>query len=231
MSDYVVPPAKQATVPVSGTDAVFPVRRIYCVGRNYAAHVREMGGDERDPPFFFQKPSDAIVLSGSVVPYPTLTEDLQYEIELVLAIGKGGRGIPVDSAADHVFGLATGIDLTRRDVQVAARKTGRPWGIGKAFDHSAPITEIVPLDGGALPASGDISLDVNGETKQKGDLSELIWNCAEVVSVLSTHYELVAGDLIYTGTPSGVGPVTPGDRIVGHVHNLPDIEITIGEPR
>ena len=231
MTDYVIPPVKQMTVPVSGTDAVFPVRRIYCVGRNYAAHVREMGGDERDPPFFFQKPADAIVQNGSVVPYPTLTEDLQYEIELVLAIGKGGRGIPVESAADHVFGLATGIDLTRRDVQVNARKTGRPWGIGKAFDHSAPITEIAPLEGGALPVSGDISLDVNGETKQKGDLSELIWNCAEVVSVLSTHYELVAGDLIYTGTPSGVGPVTPGDRIVGRVHNLPDIEITIGEPR
>ena len=231
MSDFVIPPPKQVTVPVSGTDAVFPVRRIYCVGRNYAAHVREMGGDERDPPFFFQKPADAIVQNGSVIPYPTLTEDLQYEIELVLAIGKGGSGIPVESSADHVFGLATGIDLTRRDVQVKARKTGRPWGIGKAFDHSAPITEIAPLEGGALPVSGDISLDVNGEIKQKGDLSELIWNCAEVVSVLSTHYELVAGDLIYTGTPSGVGPVTPGDRIVGRVRNLSDIEITIGEPR
>ncbi len=231
MSDYVVPPAKRVTVPVIGTDSVFPVRRIYCVGRNYAAHVKEMGGDERDPPFFFQKPADAIVQNGSVVPYPTLTEDLQFEIELVLAIGTGGRNIPIDGAAKHVFGLATGIDLTRRDVQIKARKTGRPWGIGKAFDHSAPITAITPLGGDPLPVSGDISLDVNAETKQKGDLSELIWNCAEVVSVLSTHYELVAGDLIYTGTPSGVGPVTPGDRIVGRVQNLPELEITIGEPR
>ncbi len=231
MSDYVVTPAKRVTVPVAGTDAAFPVRRIYCVGRNYAAHVREMGGDERDPPFFFQKPADAIVASGSVVPYPSLTQDLQFEIELVLAIGKGGRDIALERAAEHVFGLATGIDLTRRDVQVNARKTGRPWGIGKAFDHSAPITAITPLAGGSLPESGSICLDVNGETKQQGDLAELIWNCAEVVAVLSTHYELVAGDLIYTGTPSGVGPVTPGDRIVGRVQDLPELEITIGEAR
>ena len=231
MTEYVVSAPERVSVPVIGTDAVFPVRRIYCVGRNYAAHVKEMGGDERDPPFFFQKPADAIAHNGAIVPYPTLTNDLQHEIELVLAIGKGGRSIPLDNAADHVFGLAVGIDLTRRDVQVNARKTGRPWGIGKAFDHSAPITAITPLAGDSLPDSGGISIAVNGETKQQGDLAELIWNCAEVVSVLSTHYELVAGDLIYTGTPSGVGPVTPGDSLVGHVDNLPKLEITIGEPR
>lgn len=231
MTDYVVPATERVAVPVLGTESTFPVRRIYCVGRNYTAHIREMGGDERAPPFFFQKPTDAIVQNGSVVPYPTLTEDLQFEIELVLAIGKGGRGIPVDAAAEHVLGLATGIDLTRRDVQVKARKSGRPWGIGKAFDHSAPITALTRLDGKPLPVSGEISLAVNGETKQRGDLAELIWNCAEVVAVLSTHYELVAGDLIYTGTPSGVGPVTPGDRLVGRVDGLPELEITIGEPR
>ena len=166
--------------------------------------------------------------NGSTVPYPTLTNDFQFEIELVLAIGQGGASIKVEDAAEHVYGLAAGIDLTRRDVQVNARKTGRPWGIGKAFDHSAPITAITPLEDGSLPNSGPITLTQNGETRQSGDLSELIWNCAEVVSILSTHYELVAGDLIYTGTPAGVGPVTPGDRLVGHIVGLPELEINIG---
>ena len=229
MTDYVVSRPEQVSVPVVGTDAEFPVRRIYCVGRNYAAHVREMGGDERDPPFFFQKPTDAIVQNGSTVPYPTLTKDLQFEIELVLAIGKGGAAIDTDDAAAHVFGLATGIDLTRRDVQVNARKTGRPWGIGKAFDHSAPITPITPLKDATLPANGSIRLAVNGETRQDGDLAEMIWNCAEVVSILSTHYALFPGDLIYTGTPAGVGPVSPGDRLVGTIDHLPELKITIGD--
>ena len=229
MADFVVDVPDVESVPVLGGDAVFPVRRIYCVGRNYAAHVREMGGDERDPPFFFQKPRDAIVPNGATVPYPTLTDDFQYEIELVLAIGKGGKDIALEDAADHVFGLAVGIDLTRRDVQVNARKTGRPWEIGKAFDHSAPITALQELQGGDLPTSGSITLDVNGDRKQEGDLREMIWNCAEVVSILSTHYELVAGDLIYTGTPAGVGPVTTGDRITGKVDGLPELEITIGD--
>lgn len=231
MSDYAIPAPGQVTVPIIDSDAKFPVRRIYCVGRNYAAHVREMGGDERDPPFFFQKPTDAIVHSGSVVPYPPLTEDFQHEIEFVLAIGKGGRNIAVKDSPGHVFGTAVGIDFTRRDVQVAARKSGRPWEIGKAFDHSAPITAITPFAGDSLPASGPIRLTVNGEIKQQGDLSELIWSCAEVVSILSTQYELVPGDLIYTGTPAGVGPVNPGDKLVGYVEGLPDIEITVGDPR
>ena len=229
MTDFVIPTPGQVSVPVVGTDAEFPVRRVYCVGRNYAAHVREMGGDERDPPFFFQKPTDAIVQNGSTVPYPTLTEDLQFEIELVLAIGTGGSAISVEDSKNHVFGLATGIDLTRRDVQVNARKTGRPWGIGKAFDHSAPITPIVPLEGAALPTSGPIRLAVNGETRQDGDLAEMIWNCAEVVSILSTHYALYPGDLIYTGTPAGVGPVTSGDQLVGTIQDLPELNITIGD--
>lgn len=229
MTDFILSPPEVVSVPILGSTERFPVRRVYCVGRNYAAHVREMGGDERDPPFFFQKPRDAIVESGAVVPYPTLTEDFQFEIELVLAIGKGGKDIAITDAASHVFGVAVGIDLTRRDVQVKARKTGRPWEIGKAFDHSAPITAIQALRDGCLPNSGAITLDVNDERKQKGDLKEMIWNCNEVIAILSTHYELVAGDLIYTGTPAGVGPVVPGDILTGSVDGLPDLSITIGQ--
>ena len=229
MTEFVVQPAPTVTVPVFDAASVFPVRRIYCVGRNYAAHVREMGGDERDPPFFFQKPADAIMPNGASIPYPTLTSDFQFEIELVLAIGSGGTSIPIDDAGQHVFGLAVGIDMTRRDVQVQARKSGRPWEIGKAFDHSAPITAIKPLDGAALPTNGAISLAQNDETKQEGDLAEMIWNCSEVVSILSTHYELFPGDLIYTGTPAGVGPVATGDRLVGKVDGLPELTVTIGD--
>ncbi|MFK8014067.1 MAG: fumarylacetoacetate hydrolase family protein [Gammaproteobacteria bacterium] len=205
------------------------MRRIYCVGRNYAAHVREMGGDEREPPFFFQKPRDAIVANGATVPYPTLTKDLHHEIELVLAIGHGGRDIAINAAAEHVFGLAVGIDLTRRDVQTIARKAGRPWDIAKAFDHSAPITAIVPLNTKPLPDSGRIQIAVNGEIRQDANLAEMIWNCAEVIAVLSTHYALEAGDLIYTGTPSGVGPVVPGDTLTGCVDGLPELQIAIGD--
>jgi len=231
MSDYIIPKPETVAVPVCGTDALFPVRRIYCVGRNYAAHVREMGGDERDPPFFFQKPRDAIMPNHSTVPYPPLTQDFQFEVEFVLAIGKGGSDITLADAAGHVFGLAIGIDLTRRDVQVKARKAGRPWGIGKAFDHSAPITEISPLEGKPLPSQGEIQLSVNNEVKQQGDIAELIWGCEEIVSILSTHYYLHPGDLIYTGTPAGVGPVEPGDLLLGQALNLPNLEITIGERR
>ena len=220
-------PPPVVTVPVAGRDEAFPVRRIYCVGRNYAAHVREMGGDERDPPFFFQKPADAIVPNGAVVPYPAHTQDFQYEIELVVAIGTGGSDIPVEDAPAHIFGLAVGIDFTRRDVQVAARKAGRPWEVGKSFDHSAPITSIHPLEGAALPSNGEISLRVNGETRQKGDLAEMIWHSAEIVGELSRQYRLEPGDLIYTGTPAGVGPVGPGDVIEGTVEGVDTIRITI----
>lgn len=232
MPDFVIPQPRVVSVPVAGSDARFPVRRIYCVGRNYLDHIREMGGDERDPPFFFQKPTDAIVEasaeSGATVPYPPITQDFQYEIELVLAIGTGGRDIAVADAAGHVFGLAVGIDLTRRDVQVAARNTGRPWEIGKSFDHSAPISAIVPLDGD-LPCAGQITLSVNGEARQTGDLAQLIWSCAEIVAKLSTQYALAPGDLIYTGTPAGVGPTVPGDHILGYVAGLPELMLIIGE--
>ena len=229
MSAYVVPAPEVVSVPILGRDDRFPVRRIYCVGQNYAAHVREMGGDQRGLPVFFQKPRDAIVQNGSTVPYPALTKDLQHEIELVLAIGRGGSDIRQSDAAGHVYGLAAGIDLTRRDLQLQAKKKGKPWEIAKAFDRSAPITAIQPLDGAALPESGAISLAVNDVTKQSADLAEMIWSCAEIIATLSTGDRLEPGDLIYTGTPAGVGPVQPGDRIVGHIDGLPELEITIGE--
>ena len=228
MADYVFSPPPVVGVAVTGSEALFPVRRIYCVGRNYLDHVREMGGDERDPPFFFQKPTDAIVISGTQVPYPPFTHDFQYEIELVLAIGQGGANIVAEDAASHVHGLAVGIDLTRRDVQVTARKAGKPWEIGKAFDHSAPITAITPLRG-PLPTRGAITLAVNGETKQSGDLAEMVWNCGEIVAQLSAQYRLEPGDLIYTGTPAGVGPLVPGDRVTGSVAGVGDIIVDIDQ--
>jgi fumarylpyruvate hydrolase len=228
MSDYVVPAPPQVGVAIKGSTELFPVRRIYCVGRNYAAHIREMGGDEREPPFFFQKPADAIVANGGVVPYPSLTADFQHEIELVLAIGGRGRDVSVAQAAALVYGVAVGLDLTRRDLQFKARDSGRPWEPGKSFDHSAPIGEIVPLSGGSLPSHGAIALRVNGVVKQQGDLQQLIWNCAEIVSELSKLFELFPGDLIYTGTPSGVGPVRVGDVLEGTIDGIGSLSITIG---
>ncbi|HZU62055.1 MAG TPA: fumarylacetoacetate hydrolase family protein [Novosphingobium sp.] len=227
MTEFVFAPAPVMAVPVEGSDKAFPVRRIYCVGRNYLDHIREMGQDERQPPFFFQKPTDAIVLDGAAIAYPVETRDFQFEIELVLAIGKGGANIAVEDAAAHVFGTAVGIDFTRRDLQLRARESGRPWEPGKSFDASAPIGAIVPLGAGGLPAQGDITLDVNGEQRQKGDLAQLIWNCAEIVAQLSRQYRLEPGDLIYTGTPAGVGPVVAGDRITGKVAGLPDLSVAI----
>jgi fumarylpyruvate hydrolase len=228
--DYAVPPPAPVLVPVAGSRAVFPVRRVYCVGRNYAAHIREMGGDERAPPFFFQKPADSIVLNGAPAPYPSQTDDFQYEIELVLAIGKAGRDIAVADARDHVFGLAVGIDLTRRDLQTQARNVGRPWEAGKSFDASAPITDIHPLGDAALPVAGGIGLSVNGEQKQAGDLGELIWSCEEIVSHLSKLFEIQPGDLIYTGTPAGVGKLVPGDVVRGWVEGVDVLDLTIAPP-
>ncbi|RVU02285.1 FAA hydrolase family protein [Novosphingobium umbonatum] len=227
MTEYVFAPAPVMGVPVVGSDRLYPVRRIYCVGRNYLDHIREMGQDERQPPFFFQKPTDAIVQDGATIPYPVATQDYQFEIELVLAIGKGGADIAVEQAGTHVFGAAVGIDFTRRDLQLRARDTGRPWEAGKSFDQSAPIAAIVPIAEGRLPEAGAITLDVNGEQRQSGDLAQLIWNCAEIVAQLSRHYRLEPGDLIYTGTPAGVGPVVAGDRIVGRIEGLPSLHLTI----
>ena len=226
-ASFVLPPPPRVAIPVLGSSAPYAVRRIYCVGRNYAEHIREMGGDERQPPFFFQKPTDAIVGDGAHIPYPSITSDFQHEIELVLAVGRAGSDIPPEQAADHIFGQAVGIDLTRRDVQVDARKTGRPWEIGKAFDRSAPIGLLHPTNGSALLQAGAISLAVNGETRQSSDLSQMIWNCADIVSQLSRQYRLEPGDLIYTGTPAGVGPLKVGDEVVGRVAELTPLTVTI----
>jgi fumarylpyruvate hydrolase len=217
-------------LPVAETGAVFGVRRVYCVGRNYVDHIREMKeADERDPPFFFQKPADSIVQEGGVVPYPPFTEDFQHEVELVVAIGRGGSDIPVNTALDHIFGYAIGIDMTRRDRQRDARDQRLPWEIGKSFDHSAPCGPIHPAARVGHIAAGKISLAVNGEERQRGDIAQMIWNVPEIVANLSQQYELVPGDLILTGTPAGVGALVPGDRMVAAIAGLGEVAFTIGE--
>ncbi len=214
-------------VPVEGGGS-FPVRRVYCVGRNYRAHAIEMGTDpDREAPFFFTKPADSVVPSGSTIAYPPRTSDYQHEIELVIAIGHGGRDIPVDQAHACVFGYAVGLDMTRRDLQIEARKAGRPWDMGKAFDESAPCGAIRPATGDAIMNNGAISVTVNGDPRQSSDISLLIWDVAEVIADLSTYVELAPGDLIFTGTPEGVGPVERGDTLVGRIDGLADLEITI----
>ena len=214
-------------VPVIGAQSGFQVRRIYCVGRNYAAHIREMGGDERERPFFFQKPTDSIVLSGNSIPYPSVTSDFQHEIELVMALGRSGSRIPIAEAASYVIGLAVGIDLTRRDLQLEAREKGRPWESGKSFDGSAAIAPIRFLSSKELPRTGRIELRVNKELKQSGDLSQMLWNCEEILCQLSMLYELHPGDLVFTGTPAGVGKLIVGDYIEGSVEHLEPIFLTI----
>jgi fumarylpyruvate hydrolase len=224
---YVFPPPAQPSVEVKGRSERFPVHRIYCVGRNYAAHAREMGFDpDREPPFFFTKPADAIVPNNATLPYPSRTNNLHHEIELVVAIGKGGKNIAVDAALGHVYGYAVGNDLTRRDLQFAARDKGRPWDTGKAFDRSAVITAIRPATEGHIE-KGRIWLKVNGETKQQSDVTHLIWNVREVIAELSTLFELAPGDLIYTGTPEGVGAIKSGDRLEGGIDGLDTLVTTI----
>ncbi|HYG84675.1 MAG TPA: fumarylacetoacetate hydrolase family protein [Azospirillum sp.] len=225
---YAVPLWPQPTVAVAGGDP-FPVHRIYCVGRNYAAHAREMGADpDREPPFFFAKPADAVVADGSTVPYPPATKNLHHEVELVVAIGKGGRDIPVDAALEHVYGYAVGLDMTRRDMQNAAKKEGKPWDMGKGFDHSAPCGTIRRAADIGHPDKGVVRLTVNGELRQEGDLNDLIWSVSETISYLSGLVELKPGDLIYTGTPEGVGPVVAGDRLEGSVEGVGSLVVTIG---
>lgn len=224
---YVVPPTNIVSVEIDGEAARFPVRRIFCVGRNYVAHIREMGGDERDPPFYFTKPADAIVPTGSTIDYPSLTENLHYECELVVAIGKGGRDIPESKALDHVYGYAVGLDMTRRDIQNALREKKRPWDMGKAFDQSAPIGKIHPVSKVGHILKGPLWLDVNGVRKQDSVLELMIWDVPETIANLSTYLELAPGDLIYTGTPDGVGPVVAGDVMHGHIDGLSDLEITV----
>jgi fumarylpyruvate hydrolase len=228
---FAVPAFAPPTLPVAGSDERFPVRRIYCIGRNYAAHAREMGADEREPPFFFLKPADAVlpVVDGETgaMAYPTLTSNLHHEIELVVAIGTGGRDIPVKGALDHVLGYAVGNDLTRRDLQFSAREQGRPWDVSKGFDASAPVSAIRLASDMGHPAGGAIWLEVNGETRQRANLSEMIWSVSEIVAELSTYFDLRPGDLIFTGTPEGVGPVQQGDSLVGGIDGLETLRTTI----
>ena len=213
-------------LPVAESNQVFPVGRIYCVGRNYAEHAREMGHDpEREPPFFFMKPADAIVQNGATIPFPQMTKDLHHEIEMVVAIGRDGADIPVEKALDHVFGYCVGLDMTRRDLQGAAKTMGRPWELGKSFDNSAPCTALKTVAMVGHPAKGAIWLKVNGKVTQKGDLSELIWNVPETISYLSKLVTLRAGDLIMSGTPAGVGPVKAGDQLEGHVDGVGDLRV------
>ena len=216
-----------AFVPVRGAAAKFPVRRIYCVGRNYVEHIREMKeGDERDPPFFFQKPSDSIVTTGRV-PYPPSTQDYQFEVELVAAVGVGGADIPVASALDHIYGYTVGLDMTRRDLQREARERQLPWEPGKSFDCSAPCGIIVPVSECGHPTQGAITLTVGGVERQRGRLEQMIWNVPEIVANLSKHYRLEPGDLIYTGTPAGVGPVQPGDTMEAAIDGFDTLVVTV----
>ena len=224
---YVFPPPSQPSVEITGRSERFPVHRIYCVGRNYAAHAREMGFDpDREPPFFFTKPADAVVPNNATIPFPSRTSNLHHEIELVVAIGKGGKNIAATSALDHVYGYAVGNDLTRRDLQFEARDKGRPWDTGKAFDRSAVISAIRPASQGHIE-KGRIWLKVNGEMKQQSDVTHLIWSVPEVIAELSTLFELAPGDLIYTGTPEGVGAIKSGDRLEGGVDGLDTLVTTI----
>ena len=216
---YVIDKPKRASLAVEGRDRRFPVRRIWCVGRNYAEHAREMGGDERDPPFFFAKPADAAT-NAAEVPYPPMTEDLHHEVELVIALGAGGTDIDPDDVLGCIWGAGVGVDLTRRDIQAAAKKAGRPWSMAKGFDLSAPMSPIVPIEDCAAIDRGRIALMVNGQTRQEGDLSEMIWSVTEHVAELSRFVELRPGDLIMTGTPAGVGPVSRGDRIEAEVEGV-----------
>ena len=220
-TNYVFAPPATVSVGVVGESARYPVRRIYCVGRNYAEHAREMGHDpDRELPFFFQKNPDNLVLENKDFPYPTMTSNLHHEIELVVAMSQGGRDIQAANALSHVYGYALGIDLTRRDLQNEAKKTGRPWEIGKAFEHSAPMTDITPAAKSGHLSKGAIWLKVNGDVRQQSDLTQLIWNIPEIIAHLSAIFELRAGDLIMTGTPAGVAAVKPGDVMEGYCEGV-----------
>lgn len=226
VADFLFEPYAPVTIPIA-RGGLFAVRRIYCVGRNYVEHIREMGNDEREPPFFFAKPADAVVVGGAAIPYPPQTDDFHHEIELVVAIGKEGADIPVEQALAHVYGYAAGLDMTRRDIQAVAKKSGRPWEMAKAFDHSAPIGTIEPASEIGHPDKGAITLSVNGVVRQKGDLSEQIWNVSEAIAYLSGFVTLKPGDIIMTGTPSGVGAVVKGDVLEGAIAGVGSVRTTI----
>ncbi|EKV32137.1 Fumarylacetoacetate hydrolase family protein [Caenispirillum salinarum AK4] len=225
---FVVPAPRIPAVPVEGTDDTFPVRRVFCVGRNYAAHAREMGANpDAEPPFFFMKPADALVPGGGDVPYPPATADLHHEVEMVVALRDGGADIAQEAALDAVFGYAVGIDLTRRDLQAAAKKAGKPWDMAKGFDASAPISAIRPADRCGHPASGAVSLSVDGQVRQNGDLADMIWSVPAMIAYLSTLVILKPGDLIFTGTPEGVGAVARGARMDASVDGIGALTVTL----
>ena len=233
--DFVVDVQPRPSLAVRGRTSRFPVRRIYCIGRNYLAHIREMGeADERDPPIFFQKPGDALMEEGLPLPYPSATVDYQYEAELVVAIGSPapeGAAVPTEQATALIYGYAVGLDMTRRDLQRAAAKAGEPWENGKSFDHSAPCSEVVPAADCGHPAKGALRLSVNEQVRQQTDLYQLIWNVPEIIANLSRYYRLMPGDLIYTGTPDGVGPLQPGDRIEASVEGVGSFRAEVGAAR
>ena len=228
--NYVFPPAPQVALPVAGDDALFPVRRVYCVGRNYAEHAAEMGADTREPPFFFSKPADALVAGGAEtvdVAYPPMTSKLQHEVELVVALGRGGANIPQEEALDYVFGYSIGFDLTRRDLQGAAKEKGHPWDMGKGFDQGGPVGALRPAAEISHPEKGAIWLKVNGEFRQQGDLAQMTWKVAEVIANLSTFVRLAPGDLIFTGTPAGVSTVVRGDVLSGGIDGVGELSIRL----
>ncbi|MCB8821631.1 fumarylacetoacetate hydrolase family protein [Microvirga rosea] len=229
---YVIPAPTVPALPVADSADLFPVRRVYCVGRNYAAHAREMGADPtREPPFFFMKPADALqpVPTGTVVdhPYPPKTDNYHFEVELVVTLAKGGKDIPVEAALDHVYGYAIGLDMTRRDLQDEAKQLRRPWELGKGADFSGPVSPLFPASRIGHPGSGEISLAVDGVVKQKGDLADMIWSVAEQIAYLSTYFELAPGDVIFSGTPEGVGAVTRGQIMIAAIGGLGEIRLRV----
>ncbi|MEO8224509.1 MAG: fumarylacetoacetate hydrolase family protein [Gammaproteobacteria bacterium] len=228
---FAVSPPALPTIPVVGQSELFPVRRIYCVGQNYADHTREMGGDSsREPPFFFSKPADAVRVSPAEVPYPPETGNLHHEVELVIALASGGGNIDPAAALQWVFGYGVGIDLTRRDMQAAAKKAGRPWDMAKGFDASAPISNLMPAGRVGAIRNQSISLQVNGDLRQSGQVGAMIWSVPEIIAQLSRLVELKAGDLIFTGTPAGVGPVRPGDTLYAEIDGVGSLEVRITVP-
>lgn len=226
MADFLFEPHAPVSIPIA-RGGLFAVRRVYCVGRNYAEHIKEMGNDERDPPFFFAKPADAVVVGGASIPYPPQTSDFHHEIELVVAIGKDGTDIAVGDALEHVYGYAAGLDMTRRDLQAAAKKAGRRWEMAKSFDFSAPVGTIEPASVIGHPGKGAIRFSVNGTVRQTGDLNQQIWSVAESIAYLSGFVTLKAGDLIMTGTPAGVSAVVRGDVLEGHIAGVGSVKTTI----
>jgi fumarylpyruvate hydrolase len=225
---YVISPVAAPVLPVAGIADVFPVNRIFCVGRNYADHVREMGGNpEREPPMFFMKPGSAALPEGQDFPYPGHSQDVHHEVELVVAMGKGGANISAKDALSHVYGYAIGLDMTRRDLQQDARKKGQAWEVGKSFDYSAPCSKIAPAEKIGHPSKAAIWLDLNGKRVQNSDISQLIWSVSEIIATLSTYFKLTPGDLIFTGTPAGVGAVRRGDVLHGAIENVSELTVRV----